>query len=441
MDLGIPEFHKNKIKKNMTRPKRKIETKLEVPIENGSQSAVPTALEVVVISTGLILLMLLLYSLQTLVSPFLIFGIILFLLYPLRENAVAKNVMLLAGTLFLLWFFYTTETILSPFILSLFLAYLLHPIVTKLETSWRVPRWSSAMFIIVVSVSIVVLLIIIGLPHIVGQFEGILLAIGTISTQFVEWVLDGRFIKAVQKYGISETQLRSILTTTIAPRVEDILKEILKGTFGIVSGLQVLVSGIVNIVIIPFLTFFLLKDFFLVRHRLKMLVPRKRREQSILFYHRVDEILGRYIRGTTIIAIFDAIAVSTGLWLIGIQYPLVLGILSGLLFFVPYFRFLTILSVSAFVASLSMGVLALPVITTVAFLALLHVVELYIITPRVVGEKIGLHPVVLIFSIFIFGYFLGFIGMLISIPAAAIIIVSIKEWEMNLRKEMKREKS
>lgn len=418
----------------MARPKRKIEAKIEVPIENGIQSAVPTTLDVVVISTGLILLMVLLYSLQALVSPFLIFGTIIFLLYPLREHAVAKNVMILAGTLFFLWFFYTVETILSPFILSLFLAYLLHPIVTKLETSWKVPRWTSAVFIICVSVAVVILFIILGLPHIVGQFEGILLAIGTISTQFVEWVLDGRFIKALQKYGISETQLRTMLTTTIAPRVEDILKGILTGTFGIVSGLQVLVSGIVNIVIIPFLTFFLLKDFLIVRYRLKMMVPRKRREQSILFYHRVDEILGRYIRGTTIIAIFDAIAVSTGFWLIGIQYPLVLGILSGLLFFVPYFGFLTILSVSAFVASLSMGVLALPVITTVSFLALLHIVEIYILTPIVVGEKIGLHPVVLILSIFIFGYFLGFIGMLISIPAAAIIIVSVKEWEMNLKK-------
>ncbi len=418
----------------MARPKRKIEAKIEVPIENGIQSAVPTTLDVVVISTGLILLMVLLYSLQALVSPFLIFGTIIFLLYPLREHAVAKNVMILAGTLFFLWFFYTVETILSPFILSLFLAYLLHPIVTKLETSWKVPRWTSAVFIICVSVAVVILFIILGLPHIVGQFEGILLAIGTISTQFVEWVLDGRFIKALQKYGISETQLRTMLTTTIAPRVEDILKGILTGTFGIVSGLQVLVSGIVNIVIIPFLTFFLLKDFLIVRYRLKMMVPRKRREQSILFYHRVDEILGRYIRGTTIIAIFDAIAVSTGFWLIGIQYPLVLGILSGLLFFVPYFGFLTILSVSAFVASLSMGVLALPVITTVSFLALLHIVEIYILTPIVVGEKIGLHPVVLILSIFIFGYFLGFIGMLISIPAAAIIIVSVKEWEVNLKK-------
>jgi len=425
----------------MPRPKRKIETIPKASSENGNPSALPSTLDVVVIPTGLILLMFLLYSLEALISPFLIFGTIIFLLYPLRENAVAKNVMLIAGSLFFLWFFYVTESILSPFILSLFLAYLLHPIVTKLEISWRVPRWSSAMFIICISVSVVILLIIIGLPHIVGQFEGILLAIGTISTQFVEWVLDGRFIKAVQKYGISETQLRTMLTTTIAPRVEDILKGLLKGTFGIVSGLQVLVSGIVNIVIIPFLTFFLLKDFLIVRYRLKMMVPRKRREQSILFYHRVDEILGRYIRGTTIIAIFDAIAVSTGLWLIGIQYPLVLGILSGLLFFVPYFGFLTILSVSAFVASLSMGILALPVITTVSFLTLLHIVEVYIITPKVVGEKIGLHPVVLIFSIFIFGYFLGFIGMLIAIPAAAIIIVSLKEWEMNLKKEIKLEKS
>ncbi len=423
----------------MARPKRKTEIKPDITVENGSQSPIPSTLDVIVISTGLILLLFLLYSLEALISPFLIFATIIFLLYPLRENNVAKNVMILSGVLFFLWFFYTIESILSPFILSLFLAYLLHPLVTKLETSWRVPRWSSAMFIICVSLSLVVLLIILGLPHIVGQFEGILLAIGTISSQFVEWVLDGRFIKAFQKYGISESQLRSMLTTTIAPRVEDILKGLLKGTFGIVSGLQVLVSGIVNIVIIPFLTFFLLKDFPIVRYRLKMMVPRKRREQSILFYHRVDEILGRYIRGTTIIAIFDAFAVSTGLWLIGIQYPLVLGILSGLLFFVPYFGFLTILSVSAFVASLSMGVLALPVITTVSYLTFLHIVENYIITPRIVGEKIGLHPVVLILSIFIFGYFLGFIGMLIAIPAAAIIIVSVKEWEMNLRKEVKQE--
>ncbi len=423
----------------MPRPKKVAEVKVQHQNGNGEEPVVPSILDVVVISTGLLLLLFLLYSLEALISPFLIFGTILFLLYPLREINVAKNVMLLASTLFFLWFLYTIDTILAPFILSLFLAYLLHPIVSRLETSWKIPRWSSAIFIICVSVALVIVLIILGLPHIIGQFEGILQAIGTISTQFVEWVLDGRFIKGMQKYGISVEQLRNMLTNTIAPRVEDILKGILKGTFGIVSGLQVLVSGIVNIVIIPFLTFFLLKDFPLVRHRIKMMIPRKRREQSVTFYHHVDQILGRYIRGTTIIAIFDAIAVSTGLWFIGIQYPLVLGILSGLLFFVPYFGFITILCVSAFVASLSMGALTLPVISTVSYLAALHIIENYVITPRIIGNKIGLHPVLLILSLFIFGYFLGFIGLLIAIPAAAIIIVSIKEWEVNRKKELKME--
>jgi len=410
----------------MPRPKKSI-TKGSV-VDHDGRSQV---LDVVVITAGLVLLVLLLYTIQILISPFLILGTILFLLYPLRDNSVAKNIMFLSAVLFTLWFVYTINEILAPFILSLFFAYLLHPIVSKMEVSWKVPRWTSAVFIILCAIALVIVLLILGLPHIIGQFEGILQAIGVISTQFVEWVLDAKYMSALNKYGISTEQLRSMLTTTIAPRVEDILKGLLKGTFGIVSGIQILLTGIVNIVIIPFLTFFLLKDFPIVRHRIKMMVPRKRREQSVLFYHRVDEILGRYIRGTTIIAIFDAIAVSVGLWIIGIQYPLVIGILSGLMFFIPYFGFITILSVSAFVASLSMGTVTLPVISTVSFLGALHIIEVYVLTPKIIGGKIGLHPVILILSLFVFGYFLGFIGLLIAIPAAAILIVSVKEWEVN----------
>lgn len=406
--------------------------------ENGTMNR-NAPLEIVVISAGLLLLMLLLYTIQNLISPFLILGTIVFLLYPLRTNPVARNVMFLAAALFLLWFFYTIEEILAPFVLSLFMAYLLHPIVTWIEERLRIPRWTAAVFVILCIIAVLIVIIVLGLPHVIGQFEGILQSVTVISSQFVEWVLDGRYMKVLQRYGISQGQLRDMLTTTIAPRVEDILKGLLTGTFGIVSGLQVVVSGIVNIVIFPFLTFFLLRDFLLVRHRIKMLIPRKRREQSVRFYHRVDEILGRYIRGTTIIAIFDAVMVSTGLWIIGIPYPLVLGILSGLMFFIPYFGFLTILSVSAFVASLSMGAVGLPVITTVAFLGTLHIIENYVLTPKFIGGKIGLHPVLLLLSLFVFGYFLGFIGLLIAIPAAAIIIVSVKEWESNVKRELTEE--
>lgn len=413
--------------------KKEVKTKPE-PIQPLMVEKPPT-FEVVIVIAALILLVLLLYTMETIITPFLIFGSILFLLYPLKNTAVAKNIMVLSSILFILWFSHTMSGILSPFVISLFLAYLLHPLVSKVEKI-GVPRWTSALFIILCAVAVLIILILVGLPHIVSQFEGILQAINVISSQFVEWVLRADYISVLAKYGVSTEQLRHVLTTTIAPRVEDILKGILQGTIGIVSGLQGLVAGIVNIIIIPFLTFYMLKDFPLVRHRVKMLIPRNRRKSSVKFYHRVDDILGRYIRGTTIIAIFDAIVVSIGFWIIGISYPLVLGILSGMLFYVPYVGFITILAVSAFVASLSMGVVTLPVISSVSFLCALHIIENYIITPRVIGSKIGLHPILVILSLFIFGSIFGFVGLLVAIPAAAIIIVSVKEWEANRKEEL-----
>ncbi|MFA6540212.1 MAG: AI-2E family transporter [Bacteroidota bacterium] len=413
----------------MPRPKKKNDV---VPSVHPTEIHQTKTFDVAVVIAAFVLLILMLYSIQSLLSPFLIFGSIIFLLYPLRANPVSKNLMGLTSLLFILWLLHTLQGILAPFVLSLFMAYLLHPLVTKVERV-GVPRWTSALFIILCFVALIIILLLVGLPHIIAQFEGILQAITVISSQFIEWVLNGQYIKILSKYGISSTQLREMLTTTIAPRVEVVLNGILHGTFGLVSGLQGIVAGIVNIVIVPFLTFYMLKDFPLVRLRIKLMIPRNRREQSVKFYHRVDEILGRYIRGTTIIAIVDAICVTIGMSIIGISYPIVLGILSGLLFFIPYVGFLTILSVTAFVASLSMGTIPYPVISSLSFLGVLHIVENYVVTPKVIGGKIGLHPVVLILSLFIFGYFLGFIGLLIAIPAAAIIIVSVKEWEANRR--------
>jgi hypothetical protein len=300
----------------------------------------------------------------------------------------------LARPLFMLWFLVTIESILSPFVLSLFLAYLFHPIVTKMETALKMPRWTSAVFIILISVALVIILLVLGLPHIIGQFEGILQAIGTISTQFVEWVLDGRFIRVMQKYGISMEQLRSMLTNYDRtacggypegdPQRDLRYRERTAGArFRYREHRHHPVPHVLPAEGFPARPLPHQND-----------GPERRREQSVLFYHRVDEILGRYIRGTTIIAIFDVVAVSTGLWVIGIEYPLVLGILSGMLFFIPYFGFITILCVSAFVASLSMGAITLPVISTVSFLSVLHVIENYILTPKIIGSKIGLHPVV-----------------------------------------------
>lgn len=398
----------------------------------------PSPYENVTIIGGLILFMLLIYTIQSLLSPFLIIFSIIFLLYPLRTYPVAKNIMLLAGLLFIFWFFRAVEGILAPFILSLFLAYLLHPIVTKIER-WGIPRWTSALFIILCIVALLIILVLVALPRVISQFEGILQAIGFMSSQFTHWLFEGRLIKVLQKYGVSTSQMQQIITNTVAPRVEDVVKNMMQIIFNLLGSVSLVVSGIVNLIILPFITFYMLKDFPLVKYRLKMLVPRKRRDEATSIYNQIDDVVGRYIRGTTIIGIFDACAVITGFSILSVQYALILGILSGILFFIPYFGFITMMITAAVVTTLSGEASATQVFTVLGYLVALHIVENFILSPRIIGKKVGLHPIVLLLSIFLFGYLFGFIGLLIAIPAAGSIIVVVKDWELNRKKTLKLE--
>lgn len=396
--------------------------------------------DVVLVGVGFVLLLLLLYSTQTLFSPFVIVATMLIVLYPIRSYPVVRNVLWFALALFALWLMKTIESILSPFIVALFLSYLLHPIVTRVER-WNVPRWTSTMFIILCTIAVIILLLMGVVPIIIQQFGAILQTFSSMSSQFTAWLMNGDVFQTLHRYGISNTQLRTFVSESIAPRMEDVLRHLLEGTFGIVSEFNTVLTGILNIIIIPFLTFYILKDFPLVKHRIKKLFPKNKREEAIVYYNYIDDIVGRYIRGTLIIAMFDACAVSTAFWLIGIHYPLVLGVLSGLLFFLPYFGFMTMLIITTIVGSLSSQPVFVHVLFGLGVIIGLHVIENYIFSPKFIGSKIGLHPVVLILSLLTFGYFFGFIGLVIAIPAAGSIVVIAKELEKKHKLHLQEETS
>jgi predicted PurR-regulated permease PerM len=407
---------------------------------NALKEALPkiNSIEFALAVGGFILFLLLLYSTETLLSPFVVVAALLIVLYPIRSYPVVKNVLGLALFLFVVWLFRTIQAVLAPFIIALFLSYLLHPVVTRVER-WNVPRWTSTLFIILCAIAIIILLLMGAVPIIIQQFGAILQTFSSMSSQFTSWIMNGEVFRAIHRYGISNVQLRTFVTESIAPRMEDVLKHLLVGTFGIISEFNAVLTGIVNIVIIPFLTFYMLKDFPLVKHRIKMLFPKDKREEAVVYYNYVDAIVGRYIRGTLIISIFDATVVSTTFWLIGIQYPMVLGLLSGLLFFLPYFGFMMMLAITAVVASLSPAPALLHVLLGIVIVSTLHVIENYVLSPKIIGTKIGLHPVVLILSLFIFGYFLGFVGLVIAIPAAGSIIVIAKELETKRKQKIQAE--
>lgn len=389
--------------------------------------------EVIVLTAGMLLLLFLIYTIRIVVSPFIVLGAIVFLLYPFRVRTTARRIMWLAFLLFTVWFLYSIVAILVPFAVALLLAYILHPLITKVE-EWGIPRWLSSLLLVVSGIAVITLIILLVLPVALRQFSGMLDALSKIASDFTNWVVSDQAVASLHQYGITTQQVREMFSTSFAPRLETIMKGLIEGAFGLVSGLSTVVTRIVNMVIIPFLTFYILKDFPLIRHRAKLLLPRARRERAAEYYASIDELLGRYIRGAITVAAINAVLVALCFSLIGIQYPLVLGIVAGILDLIPYFGLIIMLILSVIVASFSASSVAGHMILAASTIGALHVFEAAVLSPKIIGSRVGMHPVVLILSLLVFSFFLGFIGLLIAVPTTAIVIMLVREFEQRKKR-------
>lgn len=389
-------------------------------------------IEIVLLVGGVLLLLVLIYTIQAVISPFVVLGAILFLLFPLRRYALARNLMWLSLILFGIWFVHTVSSILAPFILSLVIAYLLNPIVSKLE-GWRIPRWLSSLLMILLVVTVVILVLFFVLPIAVAQFEALLEALSGIFTQFRDWIWSTRMMTFLERYGVSAEELKTTLSREFAPRFEDILRNLLQGMLLVMSSLSRVATQIFYVFMVPFLTFYVLTDFPKISHRFMMLIPSRRRARMGEYLTRADEVIGRYLRGALLVAFLQGIMVTLLFSLFGIKYALLLGITAAILDLVPYFGLIITMAVGAIVAAFSDPPTAPKVISAIFSIGILHLLEVTLLSPHIVGSKVGLHPLLIIFSLLVFAYFFGFIGLLIAVPCSALIILGVREWEASRR--------
>ena len=138
--------------------------------------------------------------------------------------------------------------------------------------------------------------------------------------------------------------------------------------------------------------------------------------------------MGKYFRGMVVVAIVQGLIASFGLLAIGVRYSLVLGIMTGLLTMVPYVGLIVSLVVSFFVALFSDPPVVARAIAVVVLFLSQKLLQATVLDPKIIGSQVGLHPVLLILCLLVFGYFLGFIGMLIAVPATALAIAGTREW-------------
>jgi predicted PurR-regulated permease PerM len=184
-----------------------------------------------------------------------------------------------------------------------------------------------------------------------------------------------------------------------------------------------------NAVLIPVVLFYLMVDWDVFMDHLRALVPPRLRPSAQDFMHEVDTVLGQYLRGQLLVMALLAVFYSVGLSAFGLDLAVPIGIFTGLAVFVPYLGFglglvlATLAGLLEFSSTSGVGY-ALTMVAVVFGLG--QIVEGFFLTPRLVGERIGLHPLAVIFALLAFGQVLGFVGVLVALPASAVLLVGIR---------------
>ena len=315
---------------------------------------------------------------------------------------------------------YYLSPILAPFLLGAILAYICNPLVSWLERRC-VPRALAAVLVILLLFALLVLLALILVPLFYKEIK--LLAerlpgyLGQINTHLVPWLS--------KRFGV-ELQID-------AASVRQLVADSLQGTEGLgvkllqslkIGGLT-LIGFVVNLLLVPVVLFYLMRDWNALLARLDRLVPRRWHATNREIIREIDAVLAEFLRGQISVILVMGAFYTVGLWLTGLEFFLPVGIITGVLVFVPYVGMFTGLLLATLAASMQFGATS-GLIWVWAVFAAGQLLEGMLVTPALVGHRIGLHPVAVIFALLAFGQVFGFFGVLLALPASAALLVGLR---------------
>jgi predicted PurR-regulated permease PerM len=311
--------------------------------------------------------------------------------------------------------------ILTPFVVGGLLAYLANPLVNILMRL-HFSRLLSSVIIFVLLLIFIVLLILLLIPLMQKQ----IVIFVDVVPNMIEWVQNTIVPWLQQTMGVNE-ELVNIAT------LKKILGENLTSASGAVDWLlhKVLLSGekiiefFMNLILIPVVTFYLLCDWNKILFGLRSLIPRNSEPTVTELVKECDSVLGAFFRGQFLVMLALAAIYSIGLTVIGLQIGVLIGVLAGLLTIVPYLGSIIGVVTASIAAFVQFGTLSSVLLVWLVFIVG-HLIEHVFLTPKLVGDRIGLHPVAVIFAILTGGTLFGFFGVLLALPVAAVIMVWVR---------------
>ncbi|WP_191253188.1 AI-2E family transporter [Kordiimonas sediminis] len=318
-------------------------------------------------------------------------------------------------------FFYLTKGILLPFLAGLAVAYFLDPVADKLEEK-GVSRSIATVLVLLFFFLIIVGVFLAMWPIIQSQIAGAIIAIPKALAAIRPWFTETATAFAERFNLTLETDIDQILSQysgTLLDRAKDATGSILRGGLAFFSLLSLLIIS-------PVVAFYMLRDWDLMVAKANSWLPPKNagiiREQLKL----VDEVLAGFVRGQVLVSLAMGTLYAIGWSLVGLDFGLLLGVLAGVLAFVPFVGSLFAVFIALLIGLGQWGADPLQLGLVLGVFGIVQVIESAFLTPKFVGERIGLHPVWVLFSVFAGGELMGFVGVLLALPAAAAIAVLVR---------------
>ncbi|MCW8918643.1 MAG: AI-2E family transporter [Gammaproteobacteria bacterium] len=316
---------------------------------------------------------------------------------------------------------YLLAPVLTPFLAAAVLAYIGDPLVDRLEARKLSRTLSVVAVFLVLSLSVLLLLLIL-----VPMLEQQVTLLITKLPHYLRWLQETALPRLGERLGFDGPLL------DLAALQESLREQwqqaggAVKGAVGVLSrsGLTLL-AMVANLLLIPVVTFYMLRDWDLLVERVHELIPRRYEEAVARLARSSDEVMGAFLRGQLTVMLALGILYSVGLSIVGLELALLIGMLAGVVSFVPYLGFIVGIVVAGIAALMQFQEL-LPLLYVAVVFGVGQMVEGMVLTPLLVGEKIGLHPVAVIFAVLAGGQLFGFFGILLALPVAAVVMVLLR---------------
>lgn len=314
---------------------------------------------------------------------------------------------------------YLLSPILTPFLLAAILAYMGDPLVDWLQAK-KIPRTLGVVIVMFLLIGLMILIVVILVPLFEQQAITLMQRypqhLDALSSYITPWLHRFGIDFVLDIQGIKQALMENLpAAKSFAANLIPSLK----------TGGLALVEFVINLVLVPVVLFYVLRDWDLMIAHIGETIPRRARDETISMARDVDKVLGQFLRGQSSVMLLQSVFYVTGLWLVGLDFALPIGILAGMLTFVPYLG-----AIVGFVLATLAGLIqfqsfgGLVPVWIVFFLG--QLLEGMVVTPWLVGDHIGLHPVLVIFALLAFGQLFGFFGVLLALPASAVLVVGFK---------------